>query len=645
MENKEIKKIQNPFNEDENAEQRFASAWSLWQTYQTTRDQTVRFLNKGGVQRNIIDYVRDSVDRMNEYHLKPAHKEAWASNVFDPVTRGKLISLLSIIAGSRMKPEVIVKAKSIFNTKDSAIRRSIFSDLLDAANRKNNDEENLIWEMYTAMSEGTVFGFESWIKDTKEVEYVTEYNPDTGEKKVEKIKIDAWDDVYGEIVPLEEFYPETIWVSDFKKIHRAFWVPELTLPQFVDKFGKFPNASKVQPAGNYTSQEGFQWGISADINPNNVQVIQFYDDQADILSIYANGVELYHGCLPWNHKRLPFWRAIFEPIHHQFLYGKSLPDKLMGMQDIDNALFNGMLDQIFLALNTPVFIDGETDLDDGYLEPGRLYSLTPGSNVTRVPMGGIDGNTVNMLSLVKRSMEEASISAQASGVPTGGRKTKYEVQQLQEGAMSLAGLFVQLMESAIAQKYWLRMQNIIQYYSMPSNVGSDKKKFKFIRVENRKLTNGKVGTRMIQIAGSQNEMPKKEDLQEIAEQESGKPFDVMESRVEPMVITRDWLTGGEFDLEVAIVPNSSIKETEADRKNKNIAFYQATAGNPMFDQEINARDFAEAFDKPADIVKVPQQSSTLNPAQVIDAAGLPGLPGGTPGMGAGTNMQPNMNLL
>lgn len=636
----EIKVVQNPFNEDKTKEERFSSAWSLFKKYEEIRNQNVRFLSKGGIQRNIIDYVRDGVDRMNEYHLKPSHKEAWQNNVFDPITRNKLISLLSIIAGSRMKPEVIVKSLSIFNTKDSNVRKSIFSDLLDAANRKNNDEENLIWEMYTAMSEGTVFGYESWIKDAREVEYVKEYNPDTGEKTTEKIKIDAWDDVYGEIVPIEEFYPETIWTSDFKKIGRAFRVSELSLNQFVDKYSKFSGAKDVHPAGFYTSQEGFEWGISADINVENVQVVQFFDAKADKLGIWANGVELYYGCMPWNHKRLPFWRAIFEPVHHQFLYGKSLPDKLMGMQDIDNAMFNGMLDQTFLALNTPVFIDGEADADDGYLEPGRLYSLTPGTNVTRVPMGGIDGNTLSMFSNVKRSLEESSISAQASGVPTGGRKTKYEVQQLQEGALSLASLFLQLMESAVSQKYLLRMYNIIQYYSMPSNVGKDKKKFKFIRAENRKLTNGKTGTRLVQIVGSQNEMPTKDNLREVSELESGKPFDILESRVEPIVVTRDWLMGGDFDLEIRIVPNSSVKETEADRKNKSIAFYQATRQDPMFDQEINARDFAEAFDKPVDIVKVQQNAAMPVPGQVLDQAGLPGMPG-MRGMGA----QPDMNLL
>jgi len=209
-----------PFNSDVTAENRYEKYWSLFEEYQERRNQTVRFLNKNGVARNILDYVEDSVDRMNEYHLKPAHKEDWQNNTYQPITRDKLIAILSKMASARMKPEVLLKLKSIFTKDDSRLRKEIFSDLLENANDHNEDENALIWEMYTALSEGTVFGFESWKKESQDVEYVKEFNPDTGEKVVEKVTRDAWDDVYGEIVPLNEFYPETIWVNSLKKIKK-----------------------------------------------------------------------------------------------------------------------------------------------------------------------------------------------------------------------------------------------------------------------------------------------------------------------------------------------------------------------------------------------------------------------------------------
>lgn len=619
---------QQPFNivdgkTDEAKEQRYRAHWLLWEKYRATKEQEVRFFNKNGVPRNIIDYVKDSVDRMNEFHLKPAHKDAWQNNVFDPITRNKLIAILSKIASARMRAELILKPNSIFVTDDTELRRQVYLDLLDNANDHNSEINKLVWEAFTAMSEGTVIGYESWARGTKEIEYVKEFNPDTGEKVTETIKHDAWDDVFGEIVPIEEFYPETIWVNvaDFpRKVHRSFRCREMTYAQFKDTFGKFPNADQVKIAGNYKTAQGFQWGIPSDVNQDNVWVMEFYDDIADKMCLNCNGVELYYGCLPWNHKRQPFWIAIFEPIHHQFLPGKSLPDKLMSMQDVDNGILNAMLDQLYIALNSPIFVDGEIDdLDDNYLDPKRIYTMSAGATVQRGSIGGVDQAAFQMLSLIKRSMELTSVSDQVQGVSTGGRKTKYEVQQLQEGALDLAGLFVQLLESAMAWKYQLRLSNILQYYSMPSRSKTGKKKFKYIELDNRKLPNGKTGKRKIQIVGSKAEVPSQEQMAEM----EGPSYNPMEAEVQPIIITRDYLMNKDYELGIKIVPNSSIKASEADKANKDIAFYRETSQDPMFDAEMNRKDFARAFGKDEKIVK---PAPAPNPMQEMMA----GMPGGQP---------------
>lgn len=599
---------QKPFNASPEVEDRARERWTLWEEFRDNRNKPVRFLSKNGNERNIIDYVRDSVDRMNEVKTKPSHKEDWQNNVFDPITRDKLISILSRIASTRMKPELIMRARSIFHTMGAKQRKQVYSDLLDAANFKNRDEQQLVIEMYTAMSEGTVFGFETWKRDTITVEEVEDYDAETGEMKRSTVTYDAWDDVFGEIVPIDEFYPETIWVNHIRKLKRCFWVRNMTYSMFKSTYGGFSNASNVKPAMDYRIGVDFQWGISEDVDDNQVQVRMYFNELEDKLAIDANGVEIYYGPLPWNHKRLPFWSGQFEIIHHQFLYGKSLPDKLMGMQDINNAIFNGMLDQLQLALNSPIIIDGPMDdLTDGYLDPGRVYEAPPGAKVQRAALGAVDPAAFQMLQLIKRSMEESSISAQAQGVPTGGRKTKYEVQQLQEGALILAGLFLQLMEGSMADKYLMRMYNIIQYYSMPTNKKDDNGNplFKFIEIDNTRLSNGKIGQKRIQIVNSDNERPQPQELRAMVERETKAKFNPEETQIEPVVITRDYLRNHLFELEMRIVPNSSVKESEVQRKNNNIAFAQFAFSRPdLFNQEIAAKDFAEAFDKPENVVQV-----------------------------------------
>lgn len=71
----------------------------------------------------------------------------------------------------------------------------------------------------------------------------------------------------------------------------------------------------------------FEWGLPDGIEPGEAFVLHFYDE-ADKLMIWANGVEIYNGPMPLGIIRNYLSGYLFEPIHHQFLYGKSLPDKL-----------------------------------------------------------------------------------------------------------------------------------------------------------------------------------------------------------------------------------------------------------------------------------------------------------------------------
>jgi len=213
-----------------------------------------------------------------------------------------------------------------------------------------------------------------------------------------------------------------------------------------------------------------------------------------------------------------------------------------------------------------------------------------------------------MLNLIRRSMETSSLSDQAQGVPTGGRKTKFEVQSLQEGAMNIAALTLQLMEDYMTRKYRLRMYNILQYYSMPSRKKSGKKQFKYIEIENAKLTNNKIGTKKIQIVGGPSEVVPGEQLQSpqfLGADQAALPPE--EQKVEAIVLDRDYLMHREFDLDVRMIPNASVKDSEIDRKNKNIQYFQLTRQDPLFNPVDGAKDLAEAFDKPESVVVEPQQ--------------------------------------
>ena len=86
---------QRPFNPTQEQDERFKTHYNYLTDYRDRRNKQIDFFYKGDEERNIMDYVEDSVNRMNEKHLKPEYKEEWQNNVFDPVTRNKVIAILS----------------------------------------------------------------------------------------------------------------------------------------------------------------------------------------------------------------------------------------------------------------------------------------------------------------------------------------------------------------------------------------------------------------------------------------------------------------------------------------------------------------------------------------------------------------------
>jgi hypothetical protein len=288
--NEQKKRIQ--YNPDPVVEERFTEHFVKWQDYRQNRDQTIRFLSKNGVNRGIKEYIRDSVDRFNEYFPKPLHKKDWQSNVYQPITRDKIMSILGRLVNTRLNVGLKLKSKSMINMNEAEARREIFSDLLKSANEKNDDDQARVWEAFVALSQGTAIGHESWKKDTREVEYIKEVDPDTGEKKTETVTVDKWDDVYGKLVPVLEFYPENIWVNNIRDVKRCFWVSQMKYTNFMDEFGKFDNADMVQKAGYYSGLSDVNWGVSEDVKEDHVEVIRFYDEVDDKYAIWANGIEI-----------------------------------------------------------------------------------------------------------------------------------------------------------------------------------------------------------------------------------------------------------------------------------------------------------------------------------------------------------------
>lgn len=446
---------------------------------------------------NLIEYINESEKRLNGTLEKPAHKDDWQANIFDNITRDKFISILSRLSAQRMKAQ-------FFNIEGlSTDVAKIVTNLYDAAGRGKNgqgkDEVHLFNSMFEAASKGTTVREETYrlgkrrVKSTKNKDGSWNYKT-----------IYEWEDVWSKIVPIEEFYPGDITKTNIQEMGKCSIVQHPSFESFKVEYSDYEAINSVSPMTEMTSEEKTLFNVDKIPEEGVVRIMKYYNRITDSFDITANGILLTQlgNPLPHPHKQLPFNVARFELLSTNFFYGMSLPFKLVSMQDVTNSIWNMMLDQLYIALMTPIFNASGTEIDIDWLYPKSVIDLPKGADTNAIKEFSTDKNNItvaqNALMIVKRRMDEnAASGSEQSGVAGAGRaKTAEEVATAREAAMEIMGLFLKFMEWAEEDRAEQRIQNMLYYYSKPMKSNGQYRK---IVVDNVRLLQQELGTMFVNI--------------------------------------------------------------------------------------------------------------------------------------------------
>ena len=335
--------------------------------------------------------------------------------------------------------------------------------------------------------------------------------------------------------------------------------------------------------------------------------------------------------LPFAHKTLPFWSAIFEPFGSDFFYGKSMADKLKALQDVLNVLHNMMLDQSFLSIFPPILTEGMDEIEDDFLRPGRRIPVTNVDGYKELQISAPQGFHQYITEYTKRVMEETSLDAVQQGVAgtQGDRVTATEIQRATEAITGILGLFVTFVKWGVKDKARLKSKNLLQFYNKPllegvlGQGGTKKfnKAFNTFRLEDAALTEGKRGIKLIEIFKDRKEMPTKREQgirAGLMQKETNK-------RVEIIAIDADYIRDFEYDIK--LVPNPQQPQSKA--LDKALVLEKARIYMEFFpelvDKEELAMDIAEKYgDRPEKIIK----KEVFEPQQEGEQGGPPGTGGG-----------------
>jgi len=426
--------------------------------------------------RELIDYWDDSMKRFTQFKQRPSHKEVWQANTASTTPADKLIGILSKLAAQGMEAQVMSTTEVSFLASE---KERILTSLLKVAGAKNDDDKQLVLEMFTALSKGTVIGFEGWFHGDKEIRTVTDQDSETGEVKFKKEKVKEWNDVISTIVPTENFFPGNIWVrpAEIQDMDECAVREVISKDQFDLKYGKFPDASKVTVRNDIVGQEKDEkelfYMIPDGIADDEVEIWQYFNKATDEYMILANNIwinpigDAEVAPLWWNHKKLPFWAGVFEPFAENFFYGRSLPDKLASLVDINDALFDRILDQLAVSIHKPIVTTkSATSITKGYMSPNNVIQVK-GANLASdfktLDVSEPSQAHIQMLGVIQQRMESASIASEAIGRESAKEKTATEILQTKESALELVSLFLKFMEFGARDKNRLRLANIYSF--------------------------------------------------------------------------------------------------------------------------------------------------------------------------------------
>ncbi len=583
--------------------------------------------------RTLLQYIEDSVKRINQYKEKPSWKKWWQSNLSSGTPRNKLIGILSKLAGQAMVPKVVAENDTSIIAKH---RERVANYLLKKANYKNQDDAQLILEMYEAMVKGTVIGYEGWKYDNRNVRIITNEDPETGKINFKEQKIKFWNDVWGEIVPLEDIYFGDIYVKNIQDMPDLIWRTVLKKDQFDAEFGKYTDTDLVQSKQVILTQNEDKtifYQPSDDIEDNEVEILRYFNQYTDEFLIIANGIWINPikkddiSPIPFNHKRLPFWLAKFEILDAKFIYGKSLADKMIADSDTEDKVWDNILDRLSMALKAPLIAQGtNTSLTDGYLEPDKVIMLeegNPNAKVERLNLQEPGAASFRVLEIINGRLNQTSVDPETIGSSGAGNKTARQVLIEREGALQLVSLFLKLMEFGIRDKYYLRLANIFQFYTMSNHKTDKDEKFRKITLKNEKMNNGKLGTVEIEFVDKVNAQQLKTE-------------GMLNPDVEKIQIENKFIN--DFEAEIVMVQRSSVEKSEELEQAKEFEFQKMILGlyPDMVDKEVLFQDLINKF-RDKDISKLKKSVSSEQQPEManMSAGGAMGMPEmGMPGQNA-----------
>jgi hypothetical protein len=414
-------------------------------------------------------------------------------DLFLPEIRNNVLDIVSNLSQLRIKPVFGLTEKKLEAMYQSKILEAIYANWRNVS----KDKIEKFWDYLYVIINGTLIKHVYWEGFEKELTYFVPKR----EKLIQKRQKIFQGEVKSERIPLENVFIPKIWEPDIRKQHEILIVERMKYDEFKEKFSNYEKSKYVFP-GNLIHRESLYFKLlPAVTTADMVEVVRYYNDLRDEFVLIANGVwlnplneeeEIFP--IPFNHKKLPFAKTIFEPIDDRFFYGLSLPMKLKTPQEIYNVMTQLLIIREMKEISPPI-------LTSDFEKPNLTFGPS-----TIIPVGDVNayrelniqpasGSFFTALNVIKSNLQPTS-----PPVVIGSRQPRSATEKIIEQYRRNMFLnnYVNMIWDLLYQEIELVLKTALQFYPLKKHkqilpTGIVKEIYRLISVENTTLPQGGLG--------------------------------------------------------------------------------------------------------------------------------------------------------
>lgn len=569
----------------------------------------------------LATYSEVALGQFIGHRTKPEWKKDYQYNVFDHITRDKVMAILSKSAG--------LYQAQFFNTNKrhdavGDIVATVLGAFYEDSTRRLNEKEKNKMIMLDALTQPKTIWYEGWRHQKRTIREIDERDKFGRISKTTEKKIVHYNGPWGEVVNVLDIVPGSLRIRDLQEQPRFTWIPKMSMHEFRRRYpiSKYPEAAKVTAHGEmFDNDELSQLIVRDDLKEDEVEVAHIFEKWEDRLTIIANGIMITpkDSPMPFAHKDYPFVWGGFEAFSPHFIYDMPLTMKILDMQDMNNEILNLSLDMVWRALNEVTLVKNGDDINEDELFGGGMIEVDDPNNFNKLDFGSslaLNG-AANMREVARRSIESASLDAPSSGQAGAGRITAREALIAREAAMEITTLFLDNMEEMEKGKALLRAKNQLDRYRRPidweKRLGKDMSEeaipvFREISVRDATMTDGKKGIVNINITENPRSRAQLDSENVVNNKQRSQGID----------ISPQFIRDIQFDVE--IISGSIQKKSRAVRVGEARAFLNDAATMPdIIDVPAAAEDYVKSLGKKPDEALV--QKDTSPEAQLMKKFG------------------------